>query len=550
MGDAGDSQRPEEPSPGWGERLADEWQDLLAVGRFLLRPWPRYLACWVLALAFAGFAAREAWTCWDEPKRADGNWGHGTIDFGGQWLMGRMVWEGRGRQLYDRRALQEVLEDAYPRADGDPNDKTDSEKLLDWLIDSRDDNTHLGGALYPPVQGMLFAPLGALPPRTAYRVLQAIVLVLAFVNGWLAERLTAGGVWWPAAAAVLMLFPGFNATINLAQNALLSLTLVAAGWWQLRRGHPWLGGVLWGFLAFKPVWAAAFLLVPLLSRRWKFAAAMVLTGGVLSAATLPLVGWQTWLDWLAVGRLAAADYARQESWIILSRDLLGIPRRWMLHFQDGIARDPQPWGQVATALGLALWLSVVAATATVAVWRRRRMDGFSGPGPAFLLLGAYFACYHFMYYDVMLGALPTMLLFTDPRRAWPLRRMRLLHGPGTAERLAALDPGAAPAGPPPRDPDWSERITTLPPAEGWHLLAPSVLVLVFKPHWLLNLVPPLLLVGMLVGPPLCYLFDPTYHFPPTETFCLLALWAWCGWQVLTTGGDPAAGAPGLYRADG
>jgi arabinofuranan 3-O-arabinosyltransferase len=546
MGEALDSRKPEEPSPGRWDWLSVDWQDVLAAGRFLLGPGPRYLACWVLALTFAAFAAREAWTCWDDGRRADGNWGHGTIDFGAQWLMGRMIWEGRGQELYDRRAHREVVEAAYPRADGKPEPaKSDAEELLGWMIASDEEDSHLGGPLYPPVHGLLFAPLGSLPPRTAYRVLQAIILGLVFVNGWLAQRLTGGGVWWPVAVALLMLFPGFNATINLGQNSLLSLTLVAAGWWQLREGHPWRGGILWGLLAFKPVWAVAFFLIPLLTRRWKFAAAMVLTGGVLSAATLPLVGWHSWLDWLAVGRLAAADYARQESWIILSRDLIGIPRRWMLHFKDGIAYPPQPLAPVATALGSSLWLSVVAATVVVAVWRRRRLGGLTGPGAAFLLLGAYFACYHFMYYDVMLAALPVALLFTDPRRAWPVRRMHRLHGPGTVARLAALDPSTPTVGPSPQDPDWSQRITAHPLttaitahplAAAPHPLGPSVTVLVLKPHWLLNLVPPLLLLGMLVLPPVCFLLDSTYHFPPMETFCLLALWAWCGWQVATTGG--------------
>ncbi len=537
MGDTLDSPKPPEPLPDLRGWLSVVRQEMLAAGCFLLGPWPRYLACWVLALTFAAFAARQSWTCWDDPQRGDGNWGHGTIDFGGQWLMGRMIWEGRGRELYDRRAHEKVLKDAYRREDGKPDaPKSDAEELMGWMVSSDEEGSHLHGPLYPPVHGMFFAPLGGLRPRLAYRVLQAIILGLVFVNGWLAQRLTGGGVWWPAAAALLMLFPGFNATINLAQNALLSLTLVAAGWWQLREGHPWRGGVLWGLLAFKPVWAAAFLLVPLLTRRWKFAAGMVLTGAALSAATLPLVGWQSWLDWLAVGRLGAADYARQENWIILSRDLIGIPRRWMLHFTDGIADPPQPLGPLATALGSSLWLSVTAATVVLALWRRRRLGGLTGPGAAFLFLGAYFACYHFMYYDVMLAALPVALLFTDPRRAWPVRRMHLLHGPGTVARLAALGPGAPPFEPDSPDPDWSQRFMASPPAAPRRLLGPAVTVLVLKPHWLLNLVPPLLLLGMLVLPPLCFLIDSSYHFPPTETFCLLALWAWCGWQVATTGG--------------
>jgi hypothetical protein len=536
MEEAFDPQTPQGRRPGLRGRLWDEWLDLVAVGAFLLRPGPRYLASWVLALAFAAFAAREAWTCWDQPERADGNWGHATIDFGAQWLMGHMVAEGRGPELYNRRVHREVLEAAYPAADGRTDaKKTDTDELLGWMMGSEDPASDLGGPLYPPVHGMLFAPLGALPPRVAYRVLQLLILVLVFVNGWLAERLTGGGVWWPVAAALLMLFPGFNGTINLAQNAILTLTVVAAGWWQLRAGHPWRGGILWGLLAFKPVWAAAFLLVPLLTRRWKFAAAMVLTGGLLSAASLPLVGWQAWLDWLAVGRIASAEYARQESWIILSRDLLGIPRRWMLTYHNNIATDPQPLQPAATLLGGALWLSVVAGTAALALWRRHRVQGFAGPGAAFLLLGGYFACYHFMYYDVLVAALPVALLFTEPWRGWPLARVRLLRGPASAAALASLDPAAPPSKLSAwQGPDLSEQITSLQPA-ALHPPVQSVLLLALKPHWLRNLVPPLVLLGLMALPPLCFLYDPTYHFPPTDTFCLLALWAWCGWQVMTCG---------------
>jgi len=38
-----------------------------------------------------------------------------------------------------------------------------------------------------------------------------------------------------------------------------------------------------------------------------------------------------------------------------------------------------------------------------------------GPAPAFILLGAWLGCYHFIYYDVLLAALPVALLFLDPR---------------------------------------------------------------------------------------------------------------------------------------
>src|SRR5207253_2803043 len=84
---------------------------------------------------------------------------------------------------------------------------------------------------------------------------------------------------------------------------------VRDGRWGLAvRGRNVAGGMVWGLLAFKPVWAAAFFLVPLLTRRWRFALAMLGTGAALGLATLPFVGLQTWFDWLAVGREATGLY--------------------------------------------------------------------------------------------------------------------------------------------------------------------------------------------------------------------------------------------------
>jgi hypothetical protein len=33
---------------------------------------------------------------------------------------------------------------------------------------------------------------------------------------------------------------------------------------------------------------------------------------------------------------------------------------------------------------------------------------------------------------------------------------------------------------------------------------------------------------------------PIFHSPPFDTFCLLALWAWCGWQWLRKPISPTA----------
>jgi arabinofuranan 3-O-arabinosyltransferase len=529
------------------ERARENVHGLALVGRFLLRRGTRLTLAWLVSLTAAALAAYFAWTCWDDPGRPDGNWGHGSIDFGGQWVMGRMIVKGHGRHLYDRNYLRTALVEAYPRADENPADPpSDAEKLLSWMMGHDDLDAadtvasfaaplaapdalgaaallaagqegwsrvrldkvvapHLGGPLYPPVHAVLFAPLGALPPRPAYRLVQALNLLLAFVCGGLAQRLTHGRVWLPVAATLLMVFPSFAGSINLGQNATLSLALLMAGWLLMTRGRPALGGVVWGLLAFKPVWAASFFLVPLLTRRWRVCTAMLATGAALALLTLPFVGVPAWFDWLGVGRLATAHYDLDEPWIFLSRDLVSVPRRWLLHF-DQYERATDPERLLPRVLGLGLWLSVVGATVLVTLARWRRPQAVAGPPAAFVLLGAWLSCYHFMYYDVLLAALPVCLLFTDPRRYLDVRFLRRPKQPLSPEALAYYDPrlGAPlPAGPPPD-----------------------------RGRWVWNALPPTALALVIAFPYLCVHFDPSHHYPPMDLFTLLALWAWCGWTWL------------------
>ena len=58
---------------------------------------------------------------------------------------------------------------------------------MDWFPkgDGKTAPQSLGGSLYPPVHGLLFAPLSLLPPHSAYRVMQVLNLALVFVLvGW------------------------------------------------------------------------------------------------------------------------------------------------------------------------------------------------------------------------------------------------------------------------------------------------------------------------------------------------------------------------------
>jgi arabinofuranan 3-O-arabinosyltransferase len=521
--------------------------------RYLLQPSVRWVICWLILLVWAGATGVAAWTAFNEAGRADGNRGHATIDFGGQWLMGRMIVEGQGRHLYLRNYLRSVARRSYPAGVESPKEnKSDAESLMEWLAGTDDPKTpeaaasllaplaannplgetavltsaqtiwteerlehitapRIGGALYPPIHALYYAPLALLRPPVAYRVMQGLVLALVFFIGWVAQRMTEGRVWWPVASLFVLMFPGFAGCITLGQNGILLLTLVLVGWWQLSSGE-WrvasgekqatsslatrhsplatrevLAGLCWGLLAFKPVWAAAFFLVPLLTTRWRMAVSMAVAGIVQIAVTLPVVGWDSWRNWLQVGQEAVQEYKRQENWVVLSRDLLGIPRRWLVTYEDGLAKDvvwragnpsttedsgaENPWDHPLPAvLGWGLWAAVLAGTLLV-VWRcRQQRKELTGLFPAFVLMAAVLTCYHFMYYDFVIAGLPVLLLFAEPRRylQWRVRAF----------------------------------------------------------------VPPLVLFLMLTAPALSSLCDPSYHFPPWETFVLLLLWGWCGYCLL------------------
>jgi hypothetical protein len=340
--------------------------DLWPVWDLACRPRVRYALAWLVVLTASLLSLYFAWTAYDG-TRTDGvpdNNGHAMIDFGGQWLMGRMIVRGHGRQLYHRNIQRGVLDEGYPLTDQDPlvrlsadeqkrlgdgTRQNQAEELMSWFMGADDaaaaavvagcaaplaapdplsaaavvagglgewqadelrhvTDVRIGGPLYPPIHALLYAPLGLLHPPISYRVTQILVLLLAYVCGLAVCRLAEGRVWWPVATTAIIVYPGFSGAICLGQNPALSLAVILWGWVCLERGRSGWGGAVWGLLAFKPVWAVSFFLALVLSRRWRACAAMLAAAAGLAVATLPLVGLQTWLDWLAVGREAAELY--------------------------------------------------------------------------------------------------------------------------------------------------------------------------------------------------------------------------------------------------
>ncbi len=569
---------------------------------------------WVLCLVYAGqrlyHARTEFGNLPDAPtdlRRADGNAGHTQIDFGGQWVMGRMVVTGHARELYHRDVQWRIVREGFPpegespfmRRNAGPRPLRDPESRnedirhdAEWLMyafmgkdsprwgeadgaatlplaaggvspnplaaaallaEANDRLTpelvaevnepRIGGPLYPPVHGFLYAPIGMIDdPQTAYYVFQVFTVGLTFVAGLGVSRLTRGRVRWPAATLLVLLYPGYRSGLDLAQNQVVTLTILVWGWVPATRGRDGLGGVVWGLLAFKPVWAAAFFLAPLLMRRWRFCAAMVATGAVLGAATLPFVGLQAWFDWLAVGRMASELYLVNKNWIGLSRDLSGIVHRVLVDFSRPEAERAH---RTADLVAWALWAAVFVPTVLLYLWRGHPRYR-TGLGAGFLFLGAYLCCYRFMYYDALLSVLPLALLFAEPWRYLRTTAFDLRTTPAPRPGDPLPTPSAAPDDP--LRPRWVGYVNSFP------LTILGVLLLV--ENWLLHFDVAVQIgagyFGTVVTSPdggtvkiVPHVIGELTIFQAWDTLLLIVLWLWCGWRLLTgeDWGEPAPARP-------
>jgi uncharacterized membrane protein YgcG len=153
------------------------WWKGIALGPIVVRYWRRVLngCCWLLAVLVAARTVEYAWTCK----------GHVTCDFAGQWLIGRMMGQGRGYQLYLVKPQREVLAQGYH---GNELEWMYRDLLLKGMWNSQPDTTlprsEIEGPLYPPIWGMITMLWAWLPPEPAHRVVVLIYALLAFVAAW------------------------------------------------------------------------------------------------------------------------------------------------------------------------------------------------------------------------------------------------------------------------------------------------------------------------------------------------------------------------------
>ncbi|MFO0805617.1 MAG: glycosyltransferase family 87 protein [Gemmataceae bacterium] len=514
--------------------------------------------------------ANEPTTPTHQLRPKPGGHGYTQIDFGGQWVMGRMLVLGHGRELYHRQRQWEVVRAGYPVSaetpeqqeailprhlrthdNSDPSLNHDADSMMWWFM-GRDPESWqtvggaaaaplavdanpfaaivrtqaaresvspdvvaevskpaIGGPLYPPIHAFIYAPLGLFEnPQDAYYLFQFLTIGFAVIAARGLSMLTRGVLWWPVATAAVLLYPGCRVSIDLGQNPTLTLCIAVWGWILVTQNREWTGGAVWGLFAFKPVWGLAFFLVPLVMGRWRVCVSMVATGAGLAALTLPVTGLQTWFDWLAVGKEAAELYNRSLNWINLSRDIQGIPRRFLHDFTLPEAERETP---LAKSVAWGLWGIVFAGTVIVYRLRADRTKRV-GLGAAFLFLGAWATCYRFMYYDVLLSIVGVACLAAEPARLLATRTFRFEDDPHSRGWVNSLPLTV---------------IALLYLLDNWLAglgVEATVGVLamnqtVTKPDGTTVLHTPRLVADSSI----------TY---PWDTALVLLLWAWCGWRLL------------------
>ena len=361
-----------------------------------------------------------------DPPPGRGRLGLG-YDFLPAYVAGHFARTGEHAKMYDRAAFSEMQTRVIREAGLD--------------MDGR-----YGAGLNPPHFALMFAPLSALPYRTAAAVWLA--LNVAFAAGSIAllvrllppERSLRGLV----PLLVLVSMP-FCQAMGHQQNTLLSLLLLTAAVTCWRGNSPFAAGAAAGLLFFKPQLAAVVAAVIVLDLGWR------------AALGLGAVGALTLLVTVACMPGALGEYLRtlplNVDWIQNKLQYNWGRQTTFLGFWRLLVQGREA-GPVLPAVRL-LWAasSSVVAAALAAAWLRTRRavrHGADAHPVRDRLIAASVACTpllipYFMDYDLLLLSVPAVLFASDVARRggrdptaadrWTLRAWVALYG------WAYLNPG-------------------------------------------------------------------------------------------------------------
>lgn len=255
-------------------------------------------------------------------------------------------------------------------------------------------NTPFYGWHYPPFFLIAAQALAHLPYLTALLLWQGLTLLLyAFaMRALLRSRDVADPLWMLAALA----FPAVFVNLTHGQNGFLSAALLAGGL-ALLQPRPFLAGLLFGLMAYKPQFVAVIPVALLAARQWRALAGLVLSVATLTISATALFGFEIWSAFLQSAHLSRT--------VVLEQGNTGFEK-----MQSVFAFVRLLGGGVPLAYALQGATSLAVLTALVIVWRKPALHNLKG---ALLCFATTLSTPYSLDYDLMVLAPGIALLVAD-----------------------------------------------------------------------------------------------------------------------------------------
>jgi hypothetical protein len=230
---------------------------------------------------------------------------------------------------------------------------------------------------YPPYFLALAALLAALPYIAALLLWQAATLAAYLAALWRILPLKG-------ALPLALAFPAVYINLTHGQNGFLTAGLMAGGLVLLDK-RPWLAGLLFGLLAYKPQFCVLLPIALIAGFYWRTIAAGVLTLAAMTLASLYGFGIETWTAFLA-----SLPFSRE---VVIEQGATGFEKFQTLFGAVRLLGGTIPLAYAAQGASTVACAAVIARLWwTKADWRSRS---------AALLAGSLLATPYALDYDMM-----------------------------------------------------------------------------------------------------------------------------------------------------
>lgn len=257
--------------------------------------------------------------------------------------------------------------------------------------------------VYPPVFIMLCALLARLPYLAAFTIFEGLSLIPCL---WVLRRIAQERGW--VAFVPLLAFPAVAINIGVGQNALLTAALFGGATLLIDR-RPFVAGLLFGALCYKPHFGLLVPLALLAGGRWRAVAGAAASALALVSLSAAILGWQSWEAFIAAITGSHTTYESGQIDFAAFVSSFGAIR--LIGGGPGLAYLVQ---------GV---ISVTAAVLVAVVWRRN----LSLPIRAATLASATLVALPLiLFYDLMLAGVAMVWLIRAVRESGVLPWEKLL----------------------------------------------------------------------------------------------------------------------------